>query len=253
MSGPLIPSIRGFKVPKVGESQDSCRDAWRTNQRRECVFSPFSLRLAIADGATTTSGSGLWGQILVDAAVEGIAPWYRVSYRERILARLRTRWHHQARALLPKPLPWFAEASLNRGGFSSLMKAEVRGNTWRAEGWGDSCLFHLRFGELVQMLPELDPEDFSKNPILLASVPGHDQDLTQNAVIGQGNLLRGDILLLATDALACWLLSTQAWPETLREIRSLRSEAAYAVWIDNLRRARGLKNDDTTLVFVEFL
>ena len=103
------------------------------------------------------------------------------------------------------------------------------------------------------MLPDLDPEDFNKHPFLLASVPGHDRDLTRNAVIGHGNLLRGDVLLLATDAMACWLLSTKAWPETLREIRSLTSEAAYGVWIDSLRRARGLKNDDTTLVFVEFL
>jgi hypothetical protein len=252
MSGPLVPIIKGFKVPKVGESWASCRDAWRSNQRRAGLVTPSNLRVAIADGATTASGSGLWGQLLVDGAVEGIAPWRREAYRTRILAGLRTRWHHQASATLPQPLSWFAQASLDRGGFSSLMKVEVRGTTWRAEGWGDSCLFHLRSSQPVQILPDLEPEDFSHHPYLLASVAGHDQDLAKNLLHGEGKLQRGDLLLLATDALACWFLGAQDWPETLRELRGIESDAAFAAWVDDLRRERGLKNDDTTLVVVAF-
>ena len=252
MSGPLIPSVRGFKVPKVGEAQASCRDAWLANHRGDGPRSPANLRVAIADGATTASASGLWSQILVSASVTGIAPWSRQIHRLNKIPALRCQWHHLARAVLPRPLSWFTEAALERGAFSTLMKVRTYGNTWEAEGWGDSCLFHLRLGHPVRVLPNLEPEDFDQSPFLLASVPGHDQDLVRKMILGRGTLQRGDVLLLATDALACWLLTTQTWPETLRELKGIRSDETYAAWVDTLRRDRGLKNDDTTLVIVEF-
>jgi hypothetical protein len=67
-----------------------------------------------------------------------------------------------------------------------------------------------------------------------------------------GKLEPGDSLLLATDALACWLLTTKAWAEALSEFRGLADEAAFSIWVEELRRERGLKNDDTTMVLVEF-
>ena len=62
----------------------------------------------------------------------------------------------------------------------------------------------------------------------------------------------GQVFGLATDALACWLLTTHAWPETLRELTDIQSDETFAAWVDELRRNRGLKNDDTTMVLVEF-
>ena len=253
MSGPLVPRLRGFKVPKFGESPSSCRDAWRSNHRVNGSGNPEYLRVAIADGASTASGSGLWGEHLVDASVGSASKWRKGAYRAKLLARLRQRWQYEACAALPQPVPWFAEAALNRGAYSTLMKVWIRGNTWEAEGWGDSCLFHLRLGHPVRVLPDLEIDDFSQNPFLLASVPGHDEDLATEMIFGKGNLERGDILLLATDALACWLLTTQAWSENLREMTAIRSDESFAAWVDDLRRNRGLKNDDTTMVLVEFV
>jgi hypothetical protein len=249
----LRPHLRGFKVPKLGEAPSSCRDAWRSTHRVDGCGNPEYLRVAIADGASTTSGSGLWGETLVEASVGSAFKWRKGSYRARLLARLRQRWQDEARAALPQPVSWFAEAALDRGAYSTLMKVWIRGNTWEAEGWGDSCLFHLRLGHPVRMLPNLEIDDFNKHPFLLASVPGHDDDLVKKMIFGKGNLQRGDILLLATDALACWLLGTQAWPETLRELTDIQSDETFAAWVDELRRNRGLKNDDTTLVLMEFV
>jgi hypothetical protein len=174
------------------------------------------------------------------------------SYRSTLLRRLRVKWHEQVRRLLPDPLPWFSEAALQRGAFSSLMKVEVRDGVWTAEGWGDSCLFHIRGGQFVQALPDLEPEAFAGSPFLLASVRGHDGDLVKQMVTATGKLEPGDTLLLATDALACWLMTTKAWSETLRELAGLPDEAAFSRWVEKLRRERGLKNDDTTMVLVEF-
>lgn len=257
MSQVQATTIRAFKAPKSGESTDSCRDAWWNNHYEKKLAPPACLRVAIADGASTASGSGLWAQLLARASVNGLnglAPgsWCVESYRSAILRRLRVKWHEQIRRLLPDPLPWFSQAALERGAFSSLMQVEVGGGIWTAEGWGDSCLFQLRGGQPVQILPDLKPEAFDENPFLLASVRGHDGDLVKNMLTATGKLEPGDTLLLATDALACWLLTTRAWSETLREFMSLADEAAFSVWVEELRRERGLKNDDTTMVLVEF-
>lgn len=249
--------MRAFKTPKSGESPDSCRDACWNNHYERKLPPPACLRVAIADGASTASGSGLWAQLLARASVNGLnrlepGSWCVESYRSEILRRLRVKWHQQIRRLLPDPLPWFSQAALERGAFSSLMKVEVREGTWTAEGWGDSCVFQLRGGRPVRVLPGLDPEDFNQSPFLLASVRGHDRDLVDHMLTATGKLEPGDILLLATDALACWLLTTKAWAKTVSEFRLLDDEAAFSIWVEELRRERGLKNDDTTMVLVEF-
>ena len=250
-------AIRAFKTPKSGESPDSCRDACWNNHYERKLPPPACLRVAIADGASTASGSGLWAQLLARASVNGLnglppGSWCVEPYRSRLLQRLRVKWHEQIRRLLPDPLPWFSQASLERGAFSSLMQVEVRDGTWTAEGWGDSCLFHLRGGQPVQVLPDLEPEAFNESPFLLASVRGHDKDLVKHLLTATGKLQPGDTLLLATDALACWLLTTKAWAETLREFKDLADVTAFTAWVGELRRERGLKNDDTTMVLVEF-
>jgi hypothetical protein len=149
-------------------------------------------------------------------------------------------------------MPWFSQVALDLGAFSSLMKVEVREGAWTAEGWGDSCVFQLRRGQPIQTLPDLEPEAFAESPFLLASVRGHDGDLVKHMLTATGKLEPGDTLLLATDALACWLLTTKAWAETLHEFRGLADAAAFTAWVEELRRERGLKNDDSTMVLVEF-
>jgi hypothetical protein len=250
--GPLTPSIRAFTGPKQGESAASNRDAWHSNRRADGQTSPVCLRVAIADGASTASGSGLWARMLVQASTDGIAPWSRPGYRSRVLGTLRERWRQLAAAALPPDAPWFAAAALDRGAFATLLRLDVRGNAWRAEAWGDSCLFHLRDGRLIEALPCRAPADFEQDPFLLASLPGHDHGLSQRLVQHQGSLRRGDTLLLASDALACWLLATGAWSEALERLETLPDPAGCQAWIEDLRQRRGLKDDDCTLVRVSF-
>lgn len=252
MNNPRV-RVRGFQVPKQGESAASCQDAWLASG--QCPGSAASAvhRLAVADGATTASGSGLWAQILVHASVAGIAPWSRSSYRARKLLALRNLWAGRVRTSLPQPLPWFAEEALARGAFSTLLRVQIRQGRWTAEAWGDTCLFQFRDGAVTAMVPDLKPEDFSLAPFLLASVAGHDRDLQARLVQAEGNLQTGDLLLLASDALSCWIRSQEDPQEALEGISKLTDQTDFERWIGKLRSLHHLKNDDTTLVLAEVL
>ena len=251
--GPLSPFVRGFRTAKKGEAMAACRDAWDCSHDGPGPVGAAPLLLAVADGASTASSSGLWALLLAQDAVTDPAPRDQIADWLGILPELRGRWREAAQATLTRPLSWCAEAALERGAFSTLLRVRVEGPVWTAEGWGDSCLFHLRAGRPLGAVPDLAPEAFALDPFLLSSSAGHDRDLAGSRVTGAGSLEPGDILMLATDALACWLVTTGAWAETVAAAAALYPPEAFGAWVDGLRESRGLKNDDTTLVIAEFL
>ena len=142
---------------------------------------------------------------------------------------------------------------MNNGAWSTLLRVTVLRREWEAEGWGDSCLFHLRRGHRLRMVPHLLPKDFSDSPILVSSVSTpSDKELPQKRIAARGELEAGDVLLLATDALAAWLAGRQDWPAVMDRILGLEDETAFSDWIEELRQHGGLHNDDTTLVVARF-
>jgi hypothetical protein len=67
--------------------------------------------------------------------------------------------------------------------------------------------------------------------------------------LGQGDCQPGDKFFLATDALSCWFLAEcEAGRKPWESLASLRSREDFAAFVDRLRKARSLKNDDTTLL-----
>src|SRR5690242_8121771 len=92
--------LRVFWQPKAGNSAAEYEDAcWpRESGDRSGVT-----HLAVADGATETSFSGLWARLLVKAYGRGLlaeATW------DEDLSKIRRVWQ---RAVGQKPLPWYAE------------------------------------------------------------------------------------------------------------------------------------------------
>ena len=252
MDLPLSPFVRGFQTPKHGAAPEACRDAWDCSHLGPGPIGDGNLLLAIADGATTASGSGFWARILAQDAVLDLEPREDLArWRER-LPVLRLQWLDSAQAALTKPLSWLAEAGLERGAYATLLRVRVSGADWWAEGWGDSCLFHLRGGQPILALPYGEPGAFEQDPFMLASVAGHDEGLAAGRFMACGTLEPGDVLVLASDAMACWLLDSGAWEELLLAQAGWFPPEAFTDWVEDLRATRGLKNDDTTLILAEF-
>lgn len=264
------PIIHGYRTPKRGEAQVTCQDFWIRNlslkpvaeakpmPRRPQWTEPWAgtlhrIRLGIADGASTTFCAGMWAEALSAAAAESQEAWNNPARFNGMLAGLRNIWRTQVLRTLPDPLPWNVETALNNGAWSTVLRVTVLRRKWEAEGWGDSCLFHLRRGHRLRMVPHLLPRDFSDRPDLVSSVGTlGDKDLPQKRFAAQGELEAGDVLLLATDALAGWLAGRQDWPAVMERILGLEDEAAFSDWIEELRDRGGLHNDDTTLVVARF-
>jgi hypothetical protein len=98
-------------------------------------------------------------------------------------------------------------------------------------------------------VPIEDPADFSRAVWALPSRAGEDELLAHWA---EGEALPGDLFVLASDALAHWLLAEyrrggQPW----RKLLSVEDDAGFAGLVAGLREVKALENDDTTALLVQ--
>lgn len=238
-------------VSSNGLAPDGGQDVARVNSERA--------RIAVADGAGDTgAAAGDWAGIL--------ALCYATS-RENIpakapewLARAVETWSVASNAFGSA----MGDASLNVQELSLLQRgvecsfagaAFAEGEQGVSIRWvaaGDCELLLFRRSKLVEWAPIRSPEDFSGVAGGLNSLRPDARRLRS----GEWNLEEGDVLFLATDALAQFILResqnealTSDRIQTLSECREWADLREYvAMW---RRAADGrLKNDDTALVRV---
>jgi Protein phosphatase 2C len=240
-------------VAKDGNAQFEYEDACWTP--RQCnPLEGQSFRFAVADGATDAVFSGLWAQILVRAFGKRNLT---ANTNGALISRLRKMW---SRSVGHRPLPWYAEEKLRSGAFAALIGFELVENqqggtgTWTATACGDCCLFQVRGPNLVTAFPITSSEQFTNSPHLLCSIgPGTDDFARLSSTAGEW--MEGDCFYLMTDALANWFLvecETRCVPwQTLRDI-TLPTDPPFGSWIEGLRRAKQIRNDDCTLLSIGF-
>ncbi|HZU13808.1 MAG TPA: protein phosphatase 2C domain-containing protein [Chloroflexota bacterium] len=230
--------VRPLVAPKRGSTPEEYEDArWpvRSGVHR-------SLRCAVADGATEASFSGLWARLLVEAFRHG-----RLDAALTALPALQEQWQAAVAGI---PLPWYAEEKARLGAFSALLGVTVTGGRWDAVAVGDSCLFHIREGGLLAAFPIERAEDLAAAPHLVSSLPRHNAALPAHLRTACGELRDGDVLYLATDAMAGWLLRRLADGACHNELAALRP-AGFPAWLDAQRDAGTIRNDDTTLIRID--
>ncbi len=246
------PSLRwqAFHTHKRGNTPEEYEDAFAGDAAKA--------RFAVADGASESSFVATWAKLLVEGFVsaEGKA-WRDLAW----LAPARQRW---AAEVDDRPLPWYAEEKREQGAYATLLgiafhetrtKAEMP--VWYALAIGDSCLFRLRAGKLRYSFPMTRADDFGNLPGLLGS-RGRPADTPQPAVKrARGQCRPGDRLLLTTDALAEWMLRRNEQEQRpADDIERLLAESAphdaFTGWIEERRNQQGLRNDDVTLMVIDF-
>ena len=126
---------------------------------------------------------------------------------------------------------------------------------WQAFALGDSCVFHVHDDALRQAFPLTGSDQFGNTPVLLPSkrltVPGAEQRVQQAARIAAGNCAAGDTILLATDAISQWFLSTcEAGGKPWTLLAGFRGQEDFAEWLADARRNGAMRNDDVTVVQV---
>jgi hypothetical protein len=229
----LDPSVSHWtcSVPKSGGDDTDYEDA------ASIAAGNWPVRAAVADGATESVYAGLWAEMLVDTFVEvGPDPEALPAAVQARQAEWRTAVQERA-----AEQPWYVQAKAEEGAFATGLVFSVHDDgTWAAASIGDCCLFHLR-GETVQAWPTDDPEAYTNRPDLIPS-RGADRIPTPDTTTGRW--VPGDTFLLATDAVAAWLL--RAGPRSV-----LEADASFEATVETARADATLRNDDATLLILE--
>ena len=251
---PLSPPKR-FSTPKAGNRAEECEDY------AQIVYPAGkdglnTARIALADGASESAFARSWAQILTEAFVRRpidlTGP--TESTLESWLAPGQQEWD---RKVPWDRIPWHGEAKARAGALATLLVLSIEPRrsgrpSWRAVAVGDSCLFVVRDNELLLSFPLEDPAAFNNTPDLICSNPANNRGLGEQVRRHQGECVAGDLFILASDALACWILErTAAGGKPWEMFLALDSNESWDDWVKAQRSEHTIKNDDTTLIIVK--
>lgn len=241
-------SFRVFWDAKIGSSPEEYEDAFWPEAA--ATFARDG-RFAVADGATESSYSRHWAQLLVGAV--GGQGYTRRETLIRHLDELRTEW---STAHVNPSQPWYVAQKLELGAFAALLGVrlieDARGPRYHAIAAGDCCLVVVRDGAQLRAWPVEQSTDFGSNPILLSSV---DPAAEQRAFLLHDAmpLATGDTLFLMSDALAAWFLrEAEAGRVPWATVGAFESgdDEGFRAWVRELREAGAMRNDDVTVALV---
>lgn len=242
--------VRAFQSPKALEPAGGCQDAFSLARHPgwdggALAMAPERLQVKLADGASSCPFSRDWARLLVCNRLTFPLSDHRRWLRW--LPQLARKWRRDLDASLPEDRPYHTDMGLAKGGASTLLRFTFTGLEWTAEAIGDTCLFQVRDGRLLQSFPLARPEDFDRAPALIATLPDRNRNFARSVRTMTGDARPGDTFLLATDALARWLL-TRGDAEPLLELG--QDPGGWTSLLDLERRVGNLHDDDTTLVMV---
>jgi len=227
-------AVTTFVVSKIGEEPGACEDVVRVRQDSGV------LRLAASDGATTSSFSREWAAQL--------AEWFCLLDHhpndDEFLEALQALGQVWRADIARRELPWHAEEKVRQGAFATFLGVSIDKQSWRALALGDTCLFHVRAGTLLTSFPYVSAKEFAARPVLACSVSSPAADLKEHLRESTSAIETGDVLIIATDGLAQWLLSKLGAEQPAWDLFELPSEDRLAVVVERERRERRMRNDD---------
>lgn len=241
---------RIFQLAKDTEHPEEYQDAYGLDAARGIA--------AVADGVTSSIFARHWAAILTEATVAD-AP--DPNDREAFGRWLQLRRQVWSQRIDTSSLAWFQKAKLPLGAFSTLLWVRVLPveedrpgafGGYRMQGFaiGDSCLFHVRHGEILRAFPIQKAEELEADPLVVGSIDlKRDQLLQFHALDGLCYL--GDLLVLCTDAVAGWALrlGESGNPPAWEDYWNL-GQQEWQQEVVRLRDQGQMRYDDATLVLL---
>lgn len=252
----MFSQSRCFWHPKDTEFVKEYEDAF-------CISTDNGLA-AIADGVSSAIFSRQWADILTRAVMSDPPDLTDGELPQTWLEDRRSEWKQ---AVDLSSLTFFQRQKLNDigGGYSTLLWIEMflteAGDnddgrpSFNLTGYaiGDCCFFIVRHGELIRKFPLEQAAEFDADPLTISSVNRNRDHLLKFHTV-EMEAHAGDLVILATDALAkwayqelereqsvdwerIWSLSQEEWMQMVAELRQLPSGERMRV-------------DDTTLVML---
>ena len=221
-------------VPKEGSEAGDYEDA------AAVAVDAWPVCAAVADGATESAFARTWAKRLVRGIVDGGAT--TADALRDAVPGWQAEWQAAARERATDR-PWYVAAKAAEGAFAAVLGLSLHADgRWRAVSVGDCCLFQVRDGALVRSWPFAAADAFTSRPALVASTAGRELP-PPDATTGAWQA--GDRFLLATDAVAAWLMEEEGGAVSPLDRDAFRERVASA------RAAGALRNDDATLLVLE--
>jgi hypothetical protein len=241
--------IVSFTLPKIKENPEDIQDA--------VYFSEDRTMAAIADGASSSLYPRRWADILVKKFCEDSGNSIQEICKnwQQWLKPLQAEWFEYYQAIQQDAtVDWYRKATQHKNFGSStfvglkLYTPDSSGKTyWECLAIGDSCLFQIKANsQEIISFPKTRSEDFSSVTDAVHSLSQYQSNPPQ---LLNGFYGKNDIFLLATDALAEWILKDlesqgNRWEKLVR----LSDKNEFFKLIENLRSDKLIKNDDTTFL-----
>lgn len=265
-----VQHYHSLSVTKSGNDTGENEDAWRgvipidrdRPARAPSVYQDRPALFAVADGATEAAFSKDWARLLVNRFVDE-APLDIDNLTEASFARwLEPCREERDRSVgRERDIPWHGRAKVRAGAMATFLGVQfwqvpkTRELMWKAVAVGDCCLFVVREGDLRIAFPTDDPSDFGDMPSLVCSNPA--RAVRQDQITrSDGDCQKGDIYILATDAIACWALKQHrkgANPWLDLEDVCYGPNEKRAAWVARHRTDRSMRNDDATVLTVRIV
>lgn len=241
---------RVFQLAKDPEHPEEYQDAYGLDAARGIA--------AVADGVASSIFARRWAGILAEATVADAPDPNDKQAFGHWLGLRRQAW---SEGIDVDSLAWFQRAKLPLGAFSTLLWIQVSpaeeerpgafgAHRLRGFAIGDSCLFHVRHGEVLRTFPVQKAAELEADPLVLGSVDLK-RDRLLKFVTLDGLCYADDLLVLCTDAVAAWALrlaesgNPPAWDDYWN--------IPQGDWQDEILRLRNqgeMRYDDATLVLL---
>jgi hypothetical protein len=250
----MLAQITRLQHWKSEHTAETCQDRLKDD--------PAQGLFAVADGAGTTSFPRLWAGILAAHFVE--VPLLNTDpFEVEWWVRLAQEKYEQARPPLTRLDYMAREKEIRTGSESTLVTLRLTevGAT-QVQGvllaFGDSCALLLRPGqEEVETFPLKRAADFERAPICVPSNAGVFHRHFHKCGLEPVRMETGSTLILATDAVARWMMSAgNGEYTTVREacevVASRRPGEEWGAFIEDCRRKKAIVDDDCTAVVIRF-
>lgn len=246
-------TVRHFITSKKEETAADCQDAWNKNE--------IIGRYAVADGATLSFFPKRWAELLVE----------RFCYPQGTSLSLEEKnWQEWIEPIQQEWLEWVSKTvqadktymlvdrlSKLESALSTFIGIEfnVDEGEWKALILGDSCLFHQSSSGFKSYLLE-KLADFQYRPKSFASFQ-KDNPVGGSPEVKSDKALPGDIFILATDALAKWIVQHKEvgkakLEEALDQLKQIETDEQFNQFVDQARDYKDVRlvNDDVTLMLI---
>lgn len=240
-----------ISISKIGNSIDE-------NEDNILVSSPFEIeneqiiRFAISDGATESSFSKEWSDLLVSCYKD--LPFDIINLPSTI-ELISKSWNSRINAI---DLPWYAAQKAEIGAFATFLglSLDLHQNRFEAVAIGDCTMFVIRNDELFETFPINKIDDYGNTPNLFSTNHQYQTDYLNSVFYYDDQIHFNDLFILATDALAAWIFkSTIAGEKPWINFTTMLDDAnesntEFEYWTINKIKNNEIKNDDISLVII---